>query len=83
MIHPNQVLSKFNEGMDTSEIAKFYLITEAEAYALLDQARRVKFTVNKNSESVMRGAYRGARAAAVSKRNKPVTLASVKILEVR
>jgi hypothetical protein len=81
MIHPNQVLSMFKEGLDTKEISELYLISEGEAYALLDQARRAKFSVKPRSpDSIRRGANRGVRAAAISNRKRPVSLAPISFL---
>ncbi len=42
--HANEVRSKFLEGMDTSQIAKLFGISEGEAYGLLHECRRTKMT---------------------------------------
>lgn len=83
MIHPSQVLSKFNEGLDTFEIAKFYLISEAQAYALLDQARREKFNVNLKFGGTDSGRAKGLRNLQIAKRKTPVSLAPVRFLEAK
>jgi hypothetical protein len=80
--HANEVRSKFLEGMDTAQISKHFGITESEAVELLQEARRAKFQINPPSrKSLMRGAYKGGRSAAVSKRNVSVSLAPLKFLQ--
>lgn len=81
-LHANEVRSKFLEGLDTAQIAEHFGITESEALDLLQEARKAKFSISPPSrKSMMRGAYRGSRSAAVSKRNVSVSLAPLKFLQ--
>jgi hypothetical protein len=83
MIRPNQVLSQFRDGLDTCSIAVHFGITEAQAYELLDEARNKKFQISFDKNAYRRGAIKGARAAAISKRKVSVSLAPLKFLEVK
>jgi hypothetical protein len=77
--HPNQILSKFREGLDTFDIAKLFKIPESQVVELLHEARKKGFVVNVSKKSSERGQRRGVIAMQLS-RKKAVTLPTLSFL---
>lgn len=61
MIHPSEVLRKFREDQsnDTVEIAKHFLISEAEAYQLLNDALNAERKSRERSKLFALGVQHG------------------------
>ena len=78
--YPNQVLSMFREGLDTKQLAIEFRITEAEAYALLDEARKSKPNFVRTFTPEMQKRARN-KARLACKSTKPVSLPTLKFLE--